>query len=169
MLLDTNSFLSSFFHTINHHHPTMLSRTLRAPHLPLLRTSLTHPSRPFTTTHPRLKIYPNVTPTTFQSLVLHPSPTHTQTLILVDFYATWCQPCKLLSPSLEKIATDPTIVGGKLVDLVTVDVDRNQQLAQQFKVSAMPTVLAMKDGKVIDGFVGMLPEKKLIEFVKNLK
>ncbi|SJX61456.1 related to Thioredoxin [Sporisorium reilianum f. sp. reilianum] len=124
--------------------------------------------RTFSTTSVPRKIYENVSASAFQSRVLSPSPTDADTPVLVDFYATWCQPCKLLSPALKKVASDAS-VAGKQVDLVTVDVDVHQDLAQQFKVSAMPTVIAIKNGKVIDGFVGMLPEKKVIEFVQNLK
>ncbi|TKY89436.1 hypothetical protein EX895_001967 [Sporisorium graminicola] len=147
----------------------MFARTLRTASSPA-RTLLTHPHpRCFSSTTPARKVYEDVSASDFESRVLSPSPADADTPVLVDFYATWCQPCKLLSPALKKVASDASVVGGKAVDLVTVDVDVHQQLAQQFKVSAMPTVIAMKRGKVIDGFVGMLPEKKLIEFVQNLK
>ncbi|KAJ1019431.1 hypothetical protein NDA16_004548 [Ustilago loliicola] len=145
----------------------MLTRALRNT---LQRQSLSSGSfRTFTSTPRTLKVYENVDASQFQSRVLSPSGTDAETPVLVDFFATWCQPCKLLSPALKKVASQPEIVGGKVVDLVTIDVDQHQQIAQQFKVSAMPTVITMKRGKVLDGFVGMLPEKKVIEFVQNLK
>lgn len=171
----------------------MLTRTLRTP---LQRSLRTFPStRHFSATPLSRKVYENVDASTFQSRVLTPSAADADTPVLVDFFATWCQPCKLLSPALKKVASNPEVVGGKKVDLVTIDVDQHQEIAQQFKVSAMPTVIAMKGGKVsiqqqlhvneaeadprdfiigvlpqvLDGFVGMLPEKKVIEFVQNLK
>ncbi|EST06057.1 Thioredoxin domain protein [Kalmanozyma brasiliensis GHG001] len=143
----------------------MLSRALRASSFRALRPA----SRAFSTTPSARKVYENVDASTFQSRVLSPSAADAETPVLVDFFATWCQPCKLLSPALKKVASNPQVVGGKEVDLVTIDVDQHQDIAQQFKVSAMPTVIAMKNGKVLDGFVGMLPEKKVIEFVQNLK
>ncbi|SPO22310.1 related to Thioredoxin [Ustilago trichophora] len=139
----------------------------------LTRTFLsrTHPItalRTFTTSTPPRKIYENVDANLFETRVLSPTGPDAHTPVLVDFYATWCQPCKLLSPSLKKVASNPQIVNNKQIDLVTIDVDQHQNIAKQFKVSAMPTVIAMKNGKVLDGFVGMLPEKKVIEFVQNL-
>ena len=156
--------------------------------------------RAFSSSVPARKVYENVDAATFQSRVLAPTGADAETPVLVDFFATWCQPCKLLSPALKKVASQPDVVGGKHIDLVTIDVDAHQDIAQQFKVSAMPTVIAMKGGKVrnpplpplslcvlwkkvnesnadqegaglqvLDGFVGMLPEKKVVEFVQNLK
>ncbi|SNX82756.1 related to Thioredoxin [Melanopsichium pennsylvanicum] len=146
----------------------MLNRALRTT-VPVRRNLTSTPSRTFTSTPLALKVYDNVDAETFKSRVLAPSAADADTPVLVDFFATWCQPCKLLSPALRKVATQPDVVGGKQVDLVTIDVDIHQDIAREFKVSAMPTVVAMKNGKVLDGFVGMLPEKKVIEFVQNLK
>lgn len=123
----------------------MLSRALRTP---ALRSSLHPATRAFSTTPSARKVYENVDASTFQSRVLSPSAADAETPVLVDFFATWCQPCKLLSPALKKVASNPQAVGGKEVDLVTIDVDQHQDIAQQFKVSAMPTVIAMKNGKV---------------------
>ncbi|KAJ9477373.1 putative Thioredoxin-1 (putative) [Pseudozyma hubeiensis] len=145
----------------------MISRNLLTTAAAPLRNSRT--MRTFTTTPPPQKVYENVSSSTFQSRVLSPTGADADTPVLVDFFATWCQPCKLLSPSLHKVATQPDLVGGKHVDLVTIDVDQHQDIARDFKVSAMPTVIALKNGKVLDGFVGMLPEKKVVEFVQNLK
>ncbi|PWN51035.1 thioredoxin-like protein [Violaceomyces palustris] len=114
------------------------------------------------------EIFENANASLFEQRALNPKGEQASKILLVDFYAEWCRPCKLLSPALKKVASQPDVVGGRQVDLLTLDVDQHNQIASQFKVSAMPTVLAMKEGKVIDGFVGMLPEAKLIEFVKNL-
>ncbi|PWZ03386.1 thioredoxin-like protein [Testicularia cyperi] len=135
---------------------------------PLTR-ALPSSSRAFSSSRISRKVYENVDKAFFEARVLNPSAEDAATPVLVDFFATWCQPCKLLSPALKKVASQPDLVAGKTIDLVTIDVDQHQDVAQAFKVSAMPTVIAMKDGKVLDGFVGMLPEKKVIEFVQNLK
>ncbi|KAJ1034580.1 hypothetical protein NDA18_001436 [Ustilago nuda] len=146
----------------------MLTRTL-APILVTRQSLSIGTSRTFTSTRRALKVYENVDASQFQSRVVSPSGAEAETPVLVDFFAVWCQPCKLLSPTLKKVASQPEVVGGKVVDLVTIDVDQHQQIAKQFNVSAMPTVVAMKNGKVLDKFVGMLPENKLVEFVQNLK
>ncbi|PKI85307.1 hypothetical protein MVES1_001015 [Malassezia vespertilionis] len=88
--------------------------------------------------------------------------------LLVDFFAEWCGPCKQLSPILLRLASSPELVGGRNIDLVTVDVDKNMEVAQMFQVRAMPTVVAIKDGKHASTFVGLLPEPKLKEFIENL-
>ncbi|SPO21501.1 related to Thioredoxin [Ustilago trichophora] len=144
---------------------TLFSRTIN----PLFRLTSPTSLRTFATSTVTKKVYENVDAAQFQSRVLSPTGTDASIPVLVDFFATWCQPCKLLSPALKKVASQPDLVAGKHIDLVTIDVDQHQDIAQRFKVSAMPTVIAMKDGKVLDGFVGMLPEKKVIEFVQNLK
>lgn len=96
--------------------------------------------------------------------------------LLVDFYADWCGPCKMLSPILHKLVTTPALVGGKDVDLVTVDVDHHVETAQKYgvgsarspQIRAMPTVLAFKEGKLVTSFVGVLPEAKLRQFIEAL-
>ncbi|WFD26717.1 hypothetical protein MNAN1_001702 [Malassezia nana] len=88
--------------------------------------------------------------------------------LLVDFYADWCGPCKMLSPILHKLVTTPALVGGKDVDLVTVDVDQHIETAQKYGIRAMPTVLAFKEGKLVTSFVGVLPEAKLRQFIEAL-
>ncbi|MBU1211392.1 MAG: thioredoxin [Alphaproteobacteria bacterium] len=85
-------------------------------------------------------------------------------LVLVDFWAAWCGPCKQLTPILEKVVKS---YKGK-VRLVKVDTDANQGLAQQLRIQSLPTVYAFKDGRPLDGFTGALPESKLREFVDRL-
>lgn len=83
--------------------------------------------------------------------------------VLVDFWATWCGPCKTLGPILEKLAVE--FAGGFV--LAKVDVDQEQQLAGYFQVKSIPTVMLLKDGQIVDGFPGALPEGQLREFLKH--
>jgi putative thioredoxin len=84
--------------------------------------------------------------------------------VVVDLWAEWCGPCKQLGPILEKVV-DAT--GGKVV-LAKVDVDANRQVSEAFQVQGIPAVYALKDGKVVDGFVGAQPEANVREFVARL-
>jgi putative thioredoxin len=84
--------------------------------------------------------------------------------VIVDFWATWCGPCKQLGPMIEKLVTE---AGGK-VKLVKIDVDQNQALAQQLRIQSIPAVYAFKDGQPVDGFVGALPESQLRAFIESL-
>jgi len=84
--------------------------------------------------------------------------------VLVDFWAPWCGPCKQLGPLLEKIVTES---GGKIL-LVKVDIDKNQQLAQQMRIQSIPAVFAFADGQPVDGFMGALPESEIRTFVDKI-
>jgi len=83
--------------------------------------------------------------------------------VLVDFWATWCGPCKTLGPILEKLAAD---YHGAFV-LAKIDVDKEQQLAAAFQIKSIPTVMLAKDGQIVDGFPGALPEGQLREFLNH--
>ncbi|GAB2559508.1 thioredoxin [Rhodanobacter koreensis] len=85
------------------------------------------------------------------------------TPVLVDFWATWCEPCKTLGPMLEKLAAE---YHGAF-RLGKVDVDKQQELAGMFGIRSVPTVVLVKDGQVLDGFAGALPEGQLREFLSR--
>ncbi|KAH8998301.1 thioredoxin-like protein, partial [Lactarius hatsudake] len=91
-------------------------------------------------------------------------------VVLVDFYADWCGPCKALSPVLEKLAGDvETKTGsGRPIDLVTVDTDVHGSLAQKYQVRALPTVVAFRDGEPVKQFVGALPEGGVRKFLEEV-
>jgi putative thioredoxin len=88
----------------------------------------------------------------------------TKTPVIVDFWATWCGPCKTLGPLLEKVVREAK----GAVRMVKIDVDKNQDLAAQLRVQSVPTVYAFKGGRPVDAFAGALPESQVREFVKRL-
>jgi len=83
--------------------------------------------------------------------------------VLVDFWATWCAPCKAIAPSLDALAD---AYKGK-VRVAKVNVEENQGVPQQFGIRSLPTLLMFKDGKVIDQLVGAVPRSKLEEAIKK--
>ena len=84
--------------------------------------------------------------------------------VIVQFWAPWCGPCKQLGPVLEKVVA---AAHGK-VKMVRVNIDDNQQIAQQLRVQSVPTVYAFVDGQPVDGFSGAQPESALTQFVEKL-
>lgn len=103
----------------------------------------------------------DVTDATFPTEVVERSK---QVPVVVDLWAEWCGPCKTLGPILEKVIDE---TGGKVV-LAKVDVDTNRQTAEAFQAQSIPAVYALKDGKVVNGFVGAQPEASVREFVASL-
>ncbi|MHB9037701.1 MAG: thioredoxin [Armatimonadota bacterium] len=80
--------------------------------------------------------------------------TNSETPVLVDFWASWCMPCKMLAPVVDEVAVE---FAGK-VKVVKVDVDSNQALAARFGVRGIPTLITIKDGDVVDRMVGVQPK-----------
>lgn len=130
--------------------PAMLPRCLSRLSHPVRRLSTHTAARASFTVHDEED---------FKDRVLNSS-----TPVVVDFHAQWCGPCKLLGPRLE------TIIGGKgeKVHLAKVDIDDVSDLALDYGVSAVPSVLAVKDGKVVDKFVGLQEESRIEAFVSRL-
>src|SRR5579863_3920302 len=87
-----------------------------------------------------------------------------ETPVIVDFWATWCGPCKTLGPQLEKAVREAK----GAVKLVKIDVDKNQDLAGQMRIQSIPAVYAFKGGRPVDGFVGAVPESQIKAFIKRL-
>merc|ERR1712117_318893 len=117
-------------------------------------------ARNFSLTRPYLATFTVQDETEFKEKVLGSANP-----IVVDFSATWCGPCKLLTPRLDAAiaATDGA------VDLAIVDIDDLSDLALDHGVNAVPTVLGIKDGEVVDKFVGLIDEDKLAAFINKLK
>ena len=98
---------------------------------------------------------------TFAQDVIEPSQ---EVPVIVDFWAPWCGPCKQLGPILEKVVGE----AGGAVRLVKIDIDQNQQIAQQLRIQSIPAVFAFYQGKPVDGFQGAVPESQIKDFVKRL-
>ena len=86
------------------------------------------------------------------------------TLVLVDFWAEWCGPCKTLTPALERVVA----ANAPRVALVKIDVDKNPAISAQFRIQSIPTVYAFLRGQPVDGFQGALSERELKTFVDRL-
>jgi len=103
----------------------------------------------------------DVTDATFQTDVVDRS---NEAPVIIDLWAPWCGPCRTLGPMLEKIIEDQ---GGAVVG-VKANVDENPGISQAFQVQSIPAVYALKDGKVVDGFLGAQGEAAVRDFVQRL-
>lgn len=84
-------------------------------------------------------------------------------VVLVDFYATWCGPCKITGPIFEQLADEV-----KTVKFVKVDVDQNQELSSQYQIFSIPTFLIFKDGQVINQFVGTMSKEGFLAEINKV-
>ena len=103
----------------------------------------------------------DITDATFQAQVVERSGT---VPVIVDLWAEWCEPCRQLTPLLEKVVSETN----GAVELAKVDIEQNPQVAQAFRVQSIPAVYAMVDGQVADGFLGAQGEAAVREFVQRL-
>lgn len=103
---------------------------------------------------------PAVTDTTFQNEVIQSS-----TPVLVDFWATWCAPCRALGPKLEEIAASANFAGK--VKFMKMDVDANHLIPAQFGIRGIPTIMVFKDGKMLDQLVGNQPKEVIEKLVEK--
>jgi len=114
-----------------------------------------------TTGKPAGEIIKDATDASFVADVVEASRT---TPVIVDFWATWCGPCRQLGPALERAVT----AAKGAVKLVKVDIDANPAYAGQLRVQSIPAVFAFVDGRPVDGFMGALPESQVKDFVAKV-
>ena len=85
-------------------------------------------------------------------------------LVIVDFWAEWCMPCRMLGPIIEELASE---YEGK-VKVAKLNVDENQQIAGQYQVTGIPTVIFFKNGEIVDRYVGVQPKGVYENAIKNV-
>ena len=86
-----------------------------------------------------------------------------QGVVVVDFFATWCGPCKMLAPVFEQAGEEMQ----NEATFLKVDIDESLELARQFQISTVPTVMVFKNGKPVDSLVGFIPKEALVQKVKS--
>ena len=87
-----------------------------------------------------------------------------ETPVIVDFWAPWCEPCKTLGPILEKVVGE----AGDAVRMAKINIDENQEIAAQMQIRSVPTVVAFVDGRPVDAFAGVKTESELREFISKI-
>jgi len=85
-------------------------------------------------------------------------------IVLVDFWATWCMPCRMQSPIIEKVSNETV---GK-VSVFKVDIDQSPEIAERFNVQSIPTLIVFKDGKIVDQFEGLTQKEDIIKAIEKL-
>lgn len=89
--------------------------------------------------------------------------TNTEKLVLIDFFATWCGPCKMLAPVFEQAGEEMK----NDATFLKVDIDQSLELAQQFRISTVPTMMIFKNGKPVETLVGFMPKERIVQKVKS--
>jgi len=84
------------------------------------------------------------------------------TLTIIDFSATWCMPCRMLAPILEQVADNRTDV-----NFFNLDIDENEDIAKRYRIFSVPTLMAFKQGKMIDSLVGLNSFDEIMDFVQR--
>ncbi|GAA5879660.1 hypothetical protein JCM8547_003734 [Rhodosporidiobolus lusitaniae] len=112
-------------------------------------------SRP---SHVRAKHFLAATPEQFEAQAIKGDK-----VTVVDFYADWCGPCRFLSPVLEKVVSEESGA-----DLMTIDTDAQTELAQKYRITSLPTVLAFKNGQILGKFIGAQPESGVKNFLEKV-
>ncbi len=93
----------------------------------------------------------------FTTIINSPRP------VLVDFFATWCGPCQMLAPILKEVKDEL----GDTVSIIKIDVDKNQQLATQFRVRGVPTLMLFQNGKQLWRQSGVLSRQEIIKIIQH--
>jgi thioredoxin 1 len=101
-----------------------------------------------------------VTDNTFQEQVIEASK---EKPVLVDFWATWCGPCKMLSPLVEELAGEKS----EQLNVAKIDVDENQAVSSQFGIMSIPTLILFKDGRPVKQLVGYMPKARLLSQIEQ--
>lgn len=80
--------------------------------------------------------------------------------VIVDFYGTWCMPCKMIAPILEKVSDE------KNIKLAKIDIDENEELIKKFKIMSVPTIKIFKNGIETNSTVGLVSEAKILQIIE---
>jgi thioredoxin 1 len=101
----------------------------------------------------------NVMDGSFEEMVLN-----SKKPVLVDFWAEWCGPCKMIVPILDEISKEE--IGDKIV-IAKIDIDKNPEIPTKYGVRGIPTLMLFKDGILIDTKVGLIPKQKIVEWINS--